>query len=411
MISPSTLRYVMNRYGYCGTRAVAICPTAYNPRHTRAKLVPALACATISLLVTGMVRSWKVAPNRQSMPVRIRVEAVTQREHRHNVPTSDYRGEPLFKKTTKILHTVKAWSWEGAFHPDYFWLNDREFLFGESYHTQDMGRFEYAHFFKYNIRTRHKTPVKSLEQWVSMFYHCQAAVSPNGRWLLWQSVDGGTSVAAIDGSYHREWNTPDGWDSSISWERDSLHWSEARKSSQSPALTRLSRYDIHRSEPISVRTIPERLTPNDIESNGLTVTSSAVLLVVSRRDNGNASAKSTTAIRPASKSLLPATLVRPNIVDAQPSPDGKSIAVVVGHGMEGPTRERDDANIHRAPTHFRDYTLFICNSNGSGTHEIGSWKEPVYPNILLDFEDLRWLPGSRTLSFFYKDTMYTVPAD
>ena len=44
-------------------------------------------------------------------------------------------------------------------------------------------------------------------------------------------------------------------------------------------------------------------------------------------------------------------------------------------------------------------------------HEVGTWLEEVNPNVVLDVEDLRWLPSGKRLSFFCNDVMYSVCAD
>ncbi len=363
-----------------------------------------------SLLIIPIAAKRHRRPIVSSGKIAVKQAAITKPQVKD---APDYQGRPLFKQTTKILHTNSAWHWAGLFHRDYRWINDTEFLFGKSYHTPDMGKFEYEHLFRYNIKTHRKSPLPRLENRIPMFYHLDVEVSPDGKWVVWRNVDGGASVSQVNGNGYREWDTPSGWGSTL-WKPDSQHYVLTRDNDSETTPT--IEYD--RTSAAAVRSYD--LGEASGTAGNYSVISKMNCLVdamdIGSNDDGPITVGQTPLMPGAHRKVvsiinLPKTLLRPNIVWVLLSPNAGKIAIVVGHGLNGPTCPRDSLKPLEDSHTFRDYTLFVCDAKGGQMHEIGTWKEPVYPNVLLEFEDMRWLPGGHRMSFFYKNTMYTVPAE
>ncbi len=330
-------------------------------------------------------------------------------------PAQDFQGHPLLARSQRILYTQKSWNWGGLFHSDYRWLNDHEFIFGESYYKPEFGRFEYEHLFKYNILTHHKLRLKQLEQWIDMFYRLYVEPSPDGKWLLWRSIDGGTNIAAIDGSHYQQWATLEGFHGTVVWMHDSRHWFEIGETKEDTKMADIHEYDrlnpsVDFAHEYSVMMIPSencdiRLGPDPNTMVSLNYSEKGNTLTVTNSLLSNLNTHT------GSKQIsLPSSLLKPNIVEAQLSPDCTKFLVIVGHGKDGPTCDPDAYPLAEATLH-RDYSIFSANVDGTGMHEVGTWSEPVHPNILTDLEDVRWLPGGKLISYFYGDTMYTVAAD
>src|SRR5579871_312136 len=352
-------------------------------------------------------------------------------------PPAIPQGHPLFRRAQKLFHADQAWSWGGWNHAEYRWLSDIELFYAEQYESDPGYRIQRSHLYRYNVQTGRRRHLRRLERLVDCFYHSQMEISPDGKWLLWH---GGTAeqetmdAATLDGQHHQQW--PRGFYSLhwLAWTQDSRHWIEfQRTGSYQPPSTAIV-HNVH--SPAENRSFPmdESILSAYLHACGI----GDHILSIDRLDE-TATTRSfnvrVSSLPPQirqeriEKIAVPANLPNPNITEVLLSPDARRLAFIVGYGatpattdpnegtQEGDTSTNLSVNSSIATVSgtqnakLRAYSLFVCRVDGSEMHEVGTRQEEVNPNVVLALEDLRWLPSGKRLSFFYKDTLYTVPAD
>ncbi len=431
----SALRTFMRRHGIAGIPIVGI-PLALHHLWSRHRRTTMIGVGS-TLLVGGMVFAcWKSAPHPKISPI------VLPPQKQNNIaPVSVSvapHGTPLFSRTKKILRADDQWSWGDWDHSEYGWISDTELFFAEAIPKTGQ-RVSHSHLYRYNLRTGRKTHLKRLESLIDCFYHSQVEISPNGKWLLWHGWNKGhetLDAATLDGRHHRYWAGGYWTSHRLVWTRANRHWIEFQDDGY-PSYRTVNAIVHDVNKPNDNRRFP--ISKESFESNPGDVAVDESIVTIGRDDPQEISGglSVTTASLPpyikgeqTTKISLPANLPNPNITLAILSPDAKRIAMIVGYGDRVIKGEVvNDLSASNAPNVYsvyyprsvftrtdanaklRSYCILVCRIDGSGMHEVGTWQEEVNPNIVLDVENLRWLPSGRSLSFFCNDVMYTVPAD
>jgi len=346
-------------------------------------------------------------------------------------------GRPLFSRAKKLFRAEAAWSWGGWDHREYGWLSDDECFFAEQYLSDPGYRIQRSHLYRYNVRTGKKTHLRRLEQLVDCFYHSQMAISPDGKWLMW---NGGSDeketidVATLGGRHHRQWPA-EYWTSTLTWTSDSRHWIEFKRTDAEEASFEAIVHDVYRTTANRIHAV--EAGSFDRHSADYAVGDHIVFL--DREETGETTAAlnvTVSSLPPhirrehTTRIAVPSNLPNPNIMNVCISPDAQRIAFIVGYGdiPTGIDRDEDGKEEKTSPassvyhpssvftqeernTKLRAYCIVVCNIDGTEMHEVGTWQEHVNPNVVLDLENLRWLPSGKRLSFVCDDVLYTVPAD
>ncbi len=247
-------------------------------------------------------------------------------------------------------------------------------------------------------------------------------ISPDGKWLLWNGMNGqGDFACALDGSRNIRFARPvyftqSGWPAAA-WMPDSRHWVQIGPSRQWQARLRLFSLDD-----------PDRVQDFDLASQQ-TISGAAQLLGVTRSDDllvlpvpggwtagldlqaytlptqANAgrilTPKNLHIALPPKNSVLPVRIAL--------SPAGDRLTFFVISFVDTPHQallRKFWGMLGRHPHYV--IALWTCRPDGKERQEIGEMPYKVDEETPTD---LRWLPGGKRLSFLYKGTLYTVPAN
>lgn len=119
--------------------------------------------------------------------------------------------EPLLLECAHKVYSGKSTVW-----PE--WINDHQLLICRS------RRYDPGQFFLCDIATGREQPLPALNRSLSLERKQDAAISPDGQWLLWNNGEHVSSITAIhlDGSHQYQWEVSD--EGAMRWMADSRHW-------------------------------------------------------------------------------------------------------------------------------------------------------------------------------------------
>ena len=331
-----------------------------------------------------------------------------------------YPREPLLlDHANRVLDMRAADPSEGS---NYGWLSDHELI----YFRAD------GNLWRHDTRTNAETVLLALTRQVKSSIPFQTAhwlvTSPDGKWVLWgQSSNNPLFVASIDGAKRLSWPSFEG-SSEPHWLPDSQRWSQwlfghgatwtrvdihrvvAPHQSRSisalpPGMKGLDVLSVQSEDRIVARTKDRETLLKSGPSGAGTI---AMTYQIDYRDTQEVSVWSLHR----QEALQHDTIHLPGLVrDVKVSPHGDSVAWLVWRQNTSPVFKM----LQRLfPTLKKDEheSLAIYNSklDGSQMREIGRVDSKPQPTGSL-IDEMRWLPGGKSLSFIANDTLWTVPVE
>jgi hypothetical protein len=340
----------------------------------------------------------------------------------------------LLRRAVRVTDTH---GWEVDRGPDscitYGWLSNQDVFFCQG------GFLSETPLCRRNIHTGEQTSLKTLSR---LFYLTGGdpdgvEVSPDGRWILWNSLQDATVCAAVDGSTFHLYPWPVKGYCGFHWSGGSVaQWIEFTAKRVDPP-EQWSKVMLHQADsptlsppvarPIPFSSVPLALpTPfSDPLRNGVVVRTTEGLSLLTPTWSTRHGKQATDRVEITQTSLgVPVrpqrrySLLVPPHHDVDKivlSPDGKQAAWLMQTEAVHPIL----AWAHRlvpaiaAPSQHR-IELWVSRVDGSEMHEIGHLSGPkdgANADIWLNDYTLNWLPDSRQLSFIYKEALYIVPAE
>jgi hypothetical protein len=321
-----------------------------------------------------------------------------------------------------MQNAVKVAATQDDLNEDYFWGDDHTLLFLRGVPNKDV-----FHVVLFDTKTgqetlpeafnaknsplmKGKSMTVSFEGSGEQEHHYlppTAALSPDGKWLLWQSTssfpDGQWIAATLDGQ-SQQWKQGSDAGSEFPgisthpvWLRDSSGWVElvSRYANQTYTITQANLYRLGKTDPV------KRIRIRGLDDGLLAGVTQDDRVMMHHPDDPRASEVtqaefSRIGLDAETVSAQKLTFSLPTSADAADfilSPHGNRLAWIL-------KREREPS---------RQYTLYIANADGTGIHPIGSTEGVQVGKGYSWPRDIRWLPDGKRLSFVFKKAVWVIP--
>jgi hypothetical protein len=338
-------------------------------------------------------------------------------------------GPPLMQRALKAAD-VADWRWINC---TFLWLSDHEVLFCRipslPKNVLQSGPVKPFKLFRLDVATGEEQILTALTKQMNQAYgevHI-LAVSPNGRWLLWETRgtdEGDAFISTLDGTHSIPWKSKADWPSSgfRGWTSDSQHWAEFGMdwddykvneelytsaliySLDQPGKTKRLRFDpasrVHYQCAASFAPPNRLLVANPPVHSDKPLTATEIEIVDSTLAD---------VIAPSHRYKVP---VPPGaeVRDIVFSPEGDRVAWMLRFPNQHIWPEflcRLIPALKASPK--VSHAIWVSRIDGSQMHEVGHMEVPTAQANA--YFELKWVPGGKRLSFIYQDTLYTVPAD
>ncbi len=294
---------------------------------------------------------------------------------------------------------------------DYLWLSDREILYTDLRVRPKSQRL----LVKRDVDTEAVTTVRAFKsaQRNFMVGEMTARISPDKKTLLWV----GSSYELLPLATTEQRSFPHNraqivgnrvlvpFIPSVAWLPDSRRWIEIQ------GLSRASSIVLHSPDTKATTTIPLPTGVGDQEVLGVTPKNQAI---ISRRRGALLDVLILVDLNanPALVRTLP-TVAPPNadIEEMVLSPQGDRIAWKTNtwHDLQSAVSEfMSGLKGTGQRGRVTGYAIWVSRLDGTEMKQLGMER---LPNSGFGFEHLRWLPDGKSVSFVYKNGLYTVPAE
>jgi hypothetical protein len=311
------------------------------------------------------------------------------------------RREPLLLERATKVADVKGWWPSDNSGSEYYWVSDTVLFTGSE-------TWRLANPFLYDIRSRQRTPLPQLSQDLrrdSDLGTRSWTLSPDRKWLLWtMELYDDVRAARLDGSGYQVVAMPPPGNTvgKIGWEEDSRHWRAEGFDYDSGKVTNCFGGDVEapghrRSFALTMGgSFFDKHTP-EFDAKGRLVTAEGVQ-----------KAPITSQKRASIGLVLNGGT---SVIEVAPNHRGDRVAWVLRSTQEPPFTRWLRHVFPRGVRPAADTAeIWTGRLDGSERHEVGrlvfadSGDQENVP------DDLQWLPSEKSLSFRYKDALWTVPA-
>lgn len=248
----------------------------------------------------------------------------------------------------------------------------------------------------------------------------EMALSPDGRWLLWQEAgSGGYHVARLDGSAHRHWRAGG---ATCCWMPDSRHWIAFTAAEPTRRDWQAQIYAV--DSPRAMQVVPlahVTSSPSRCEiafSHTVTLNVGAAASLQNPMNTTIDLLQLNTApglpLLQKSTVPLPPLGSKRDLLQFKLSPDGKRIAWLFSVTQLPPSGTGLPLPFSSKPASPQSgMSLWVSQQDGKGMRQIGD--VPLLESLDTTSWDLpsslQWTPDDKQLSFFYDHHIWLVPAD